>query len=219
MLLLLPLNGLLGLRDTLRVTFLGLGDPEDDDVDLPRLPGGGPRPLLGEIDLERDRPGLRIGERLRLRSGDLLGGGLRGRLGGERRLGGGGERLLTGLPRILLGGEPLGGGDLRLGGGEGERPRAGDAALLRGGVSPRRRGGGDSTRRRGGESSGRLGEPPLRPIGDLLAGFRRGGEGSLGRFDGPSFSALALSAFGVSFFGATAGAFRGGGGGGEAFCR
>lgn len=40
--------------------------------------------LLGEIDLDRDLAGLRIGERLRLRSGDLL-GGLRGRLGGELR--------------------------------------------------------------------------------------------------------------------------------------
>ena len=41
--------------------------------------------LLGDIDLERDRGGLRIGERLRLRlSGDLL-GGLRGRLGGDLR--------------------------------------------------------------------------------------------------------------------------------------
>ena len=39
--------------------------------------------LLGEIDLERERTGLRIGERLRLRlKGDLL-GGLRARLGGE----------------------------------------------------------------------------------------------------------------------------------------
>lgn len=35
------------------------------------------------MDLERDRAGLRIGERLRLRArGDLL-GGLRARLGGE----------------------------------------------------------------------------------------------------------------------------------------
>lgn len=134
MLLLLPLKGLLGLRDILRVTFRGLGDSEDDD--LPRLPAG-PRPLLGESDLERDRRGLRIGERLRLRSGDLL-GGLRARLGGERRLGGRGERLRTGLPRILLGGDPLGGGDLRLGGGDVERPLPGDAALLLGGVSPRR---------------------------------------------------------------------------------
>lgn len=39
--------------------------------------------LLGEIDLEPDLTGLRIGERLRLRPiGDLL-GGLRARLGGE----------------------------------------------------------------------------------------------------------------------------------------
>lgn len=36
--------------------------------------------LRGEADLERERPTLRTGERLRL-TGDLL-GGLRGRLGG-----------------------------------------------------------------------------------------------------------------------------------------
>lgn len=35
----------------------------------------------GESDLERDRIGRRIGERLRLRMGDLL-GGVRPRLGG-----------------------------------------------------------------------------------------------------------------------------------------
>lgn len=37
--------------------------------------------LLGERDLERECKGLRIGERVRLRSGDLL-GGERARLGG-----------------------------------------------------------------------------------------------------------------------------------------
>ena len=68
----------------------------------------------------------------------------------------------------------LGGGDLRLGGGDGERPLPGDATLLRGGVSPRRRRGGESARRRGGESGSRLGDPPLRAIGDLLRGESRG---------------------------------------------
>lgn len=59
------------------------------------------------MDLDRDRIGLLIGERLDRRPiGDLLGGLLARR--GERRLGGRGERLRTGLPRILLG-EPLGG--------------------------------------------------------------------------------------------------------------
>lgn len=39
--------------------------------------------LLGDVDLERERAGLRTGERLRLRLiGDRL-GGLRARLGGE----------------------------------------------------------------------------------------------------------------------------------------
>lgn len=89
------------------------------------------------MDLERDRAGLRIGERLRLRArGDLL-GGLRARLGGERRLGGRGERLRTGLPRILRG-EALTGDLSRLGGEDGERPLDGDGGLLLGGVSPRR---------------------------------------------------------------------------------
>jgi len=64
--MLLPLGGLLGLRllDTLLGPFLGgLGDREYES-DLPRL-NGGPRPLLGEIDLERDRRGRRGGgERL-----------------------------------------------------------------------------------------------------------------------------------------------------------
>lgn len=41
--------------------------------------------LRGESDLERERPGRRIGERLRLRCGDLL-GGLRARLAGELSL-------------------------------------------------------------------------------------------------------------------------------------
>jgi len=65
--MLLLLGGLLGLRllDTLLGPFLGgLGDREYDESDLPRL-NGGPRPLLGEIDLERDRRGRRGGgERL-----------------------------------------------------------------------------------------------------------------------------------------------------------
>lgn len=38
--------------------------------------------LRGEMDLERERTGLRIGDRLRLRIGDLL-GGLRSLLGGD----------------------------------------------------------------------------------------------------------------------------------------
>lgn len=135
MLELLPLKGLLGLRDILRATLRGLGDPEYED-DLPRLPTGA-LPLLGETDLEPDLTGLRIGERLRLRLiGDLL-GGLRARLGGERRLGGIGDLLRTGLPRILRG-EALTGDLFLLGGEEGERPRTGDAGLLLGGVSPRR---------------------------------------------------------------------------------
>lgn len=135
LLLLLPLRGLLlGLRlfDILRGALRGLGDPEYDE-DLPRLATGA-RPLRGESDLERERAGRRIGERLRLRSGDLL-GGLRARRGGVRRLGG--ERLRTGLPRILLG-EALKGDLYLLGGEEGERPLAGDAGLRLGGVSPRR---------------------------------------------------------------------------------
>jgi len=65
--MLLPLGGLLGLRllDTLLGPFLGggVGDREYDESDLPRL-NGGPRPLLGEIDLERERRGRRGGERL-----------------------------------------------------------------------------------------------------------------------------------------------------------
>lgn len=154
MLGLLPLIGLLGLRllDTLLGALRGLGDEEDEDVDLPRL-GGGPRPLLGdgdldgeriglltgERDLDGERIGLLTGERLRRRPiGDLRGGGLRTRLG-ERRLGGGGERRRTGLPRILLG-DPRGGDRYRLGGDEGERPLTGDIGLLlgTGGEPPRR---------------------------------------------------------------------------------
>lgn len=107
LLLLLRLIGLLGLRllDTFLVTFLGLGESEKDD-DLPRLLAGG-RTLLGEIELEGERTGLRIGDRIRLRLiGDLLGGGLLIRLG-EPRLGRG-ERLLIGLPRIRQG-DGLGG--------------------------------------------------------------------------------------------------------------
>jgi len=51
-------------RAAVALTFLGgLGDREYDESDLPRL-NGGPRPLLGEIDLERDRRGRRGGERL-----------------------------------------------------------------------------------------------------------------------------------------------------------
>lgn len=108
LLLLLRLIGLLGLRllDTFLAAFLGLGESEKDD-DLPRLPAGG-RALLGEIEFERERIGLRIGDLLRLRFiGDLLGGGLLTRLG-ERRLGGGERLLIGGLPRILRG-EGLGG--------------------------------------------------------------------------------------------------------------
>lgn len=193
MLLLLLLKDLLGLRDIFRGTFLGLGDPEYDD-DLPRLVAG-PRPLRGEIDLDRDRASLRLGDRLRLRLiGDLL-GGLRTRLGGERRLGGKGERLRMGLPRILT-------GERRLGGGDPERPLDGDTSLLLGEVSPRRAG--EPARRRGGESGSRLGDPPLRATGDLLRGERGGlrrGEASLGRF-GPSLSALTPSVFTASLFGA-----------------
>lgn len=209
MLLLLPLIDLLGLilLDTRLAPLRGGGLREPEDDDLPRLGTGGRPPLLGDIDLERERAGLRIGERLRLRIGDLL-GGLRGRLGGERRLRGG-ERRRIGLPRILLG-EPLAGDLSRLGaGGEGDRP-LGDAGRRLGGVPPRRRTGD----RRGGEPSGRLGDPPLRPIGDLLRGDGwsfRGGEDSLCRF-GPSLSisAPALSALTVSLLGAEETGFGGG---------
>lgn len=141
----------------------GLGDPEYDGDDRPRLATGGRPPLRGDTDLERERAGLRMGERVRLRSGDLL-GGLRALLGGDRRLGGRGERRRTGLPRILLG-EALAGDLSRLGAGEGDR----DPGRRLGGVPPRRRTG-ESARRRGGESSCRLGDTPLRPIGDLLRG-------------------------------------------------
>ena len=41
------------------------------------------RYLRGETDLERERAGLRIGERLQRRTGGDLLGGLRARLGGE----------------------------------------------------------------------------------------------------------------------------------------
>lgn len=156
------------------------------------------------MDLERERPGLRIGDRLRLRIGDLL-GGLRTLLRGDLRLRGGGDRLRTGLPRILLG-EPLGGDLYRLGGGEvGERPLDGDAGLRLGGVSPRRRIG-EPSLRRGGESGNLLGDAPLLGRGERLLGeitVFRCGEVSLGRL-GPSFSmsAPALSDFGVSLFGA-----------------
>lgn len=55
LLVLLPLTGLLGLRflDILRAPLRGLGEPEYDEPELARL-GGGPRPLRGETDLERE---------------------------------------------------------------------------------------------------------------------------------------------------------------------
>lgn len=190
---LLPLIALLGLRllETLRGALRGLGD-EEYDFDLPRL-AGGPRPLLGDMDLDRERAGLLIGERLRRRpTGDLL-GGLRACLG-DRRLGGSGERRRTGLPRTRRG-EPLGGDLRRLGGELGERPLTGDVGLLLGGgespllkgesarrrtgESARRRGGGGGGGR-GGESGSLLGEPlraigeALRATGDLLRGGERG---------------------------------------------
>lgn len=146
LLLLLPLIGRLGLPLLdIRLPPLrgGLGDLEYDD-DLPRLAAGGRPPLRGDIDLDRERIGRRIGERLRLRMGDRLRlrigdllGGLRALLGGDRRLGGG-ERRRRGLPRILLG-EALAGDLNLLGGGEADRrPLTGDAGRRRGGVSPRR---------------------------------------------------------------------------------
>jgi hypothetical protein len=151
--LLLPLGGLLGLRllDTLRGPLRGLGEGEDE-IDLPRL-GGGPLPLRGEIDREREWRGRRRGERLRRRGGGDLLGGLLNRLGGGDRLLGG-ERLRIGLPRPLLG-ESRRGDLLRRGGGggEGERLLTGDGGLRRGGggdPAPRFAGGGESGRRRGG---------------------------------------------------------------------
>lgn len=216
LLLLFPLSGLLGLRllDIFLGILLGLGELEYED-DLPRLPAG-PRPLRGEMDLERERPGLRIGDRLRLRIGDLL-RGLRTLLGGDLRLRGGGDRLRTGLPRILLG-DPLGGDLYRLGGGgeDGERPLDGDAGLRLGGVSPRRRLG-EPGLRRGGESGNLLGDAPLLGRGDRLLGEStvfRCGEVSLGRL-GPSFSMSALSDFEASLFGA----LETGLGGGDTFRR
>lgn len=156
LLVLLPLGGLLGLRllEILRGPFRGLGDGEDE-IDLPRL--GGPLPLRGEIDRERERRGRRRGERLRRRGGGDLLGGLLKRLGG-------GDRLLGGVR--LLGGERLLGdsriGDLlRRGGGEGERLLIGDGGLRRGGGGDpaARFAGGESGRRRGGgESALRFGE-------------------------------------------------------------
>lgn len=80
--------------DALRGPLCPLGDEELDD-DLPRLEVGS-LGLLGEKDLERERIGLLIGERLRLRlrpMGDLLRGEYARR--GERLLGG--ERLRAGL--------------------------------------------------------------------------------------------------------------------------
>lgn len=120
----------MGLFDILLGPLFGLGEGEPED-DLPLLIGG---LLRGEADLERERPILRTGERLRL-TGDLL-GGLRGRLGGgERRRGGKGERLRTGLPRTLRG-EPLR-GDLGRLSGDGDRP-LGDIGRLLLGDSPLR---------------------------------------------------------------------------------
>lgn len=152
------------------------------------------------MELERERPGLRIGDRLRLRIGDLL-GGLRSLLGGgDLRLRGRGDLLRTGLPRILLG-EPLGGDLYRLGGGEdGERPLDGDAGLRLGGVSPRRRIGEPGLRRWGESGDRLLGDKPLLGRGDRLLGESL----SLGRLGPPSFSAsaAALSDFGASLFGA-----------------
>lgn len=220
MLLLLPLTGLLGLRllEILRAPLRGLGDPEYDDSEFPRLGGGG-RPLRGDIDLELERRGLLIGERLRCRGGggDLL-GGLLGRLGGDRLLGGRGDRLRTGLPRPLLG--EIRAGDLCLRSGEGERLLRGEGGLRRGDASLRRFAGestrlrtGDSTRRRGEESGRRLGETTLLFGGDRLRGGERGflfGEVSLG-CGGASFSAggPTLSLGGASFFGAAGTAFIG----------
>jgi hypothetical protein len=176
-----PLKGLLlGLRllDILRPALRGgLSEAEEVDGDLPRLAGGGARPLRGESDLEGDRTGLLTGDRVRPRIGDLLGGILATRLGGVRRLGGRGLR--AGLPRTLLGEALI--GDLGRRGGDGERPLPGEVGLLFGGVTPRRKGDsgrrriGESARRRGGEPSGLLGDPPLRGPGDLLLG---GGDGS-----------------------------------------
>lgn len=117
----------------LRAPFLGLGDLEKDE-DLPRL--GGARPLRGEADLERERAGLRTGERLRRRiGGDLLGGLLARLTAGDLLLRGNGERLREGLARILRGETRAGDLSRR---GDGERLLTGEAALLRGGVSPRR---------------------------------------------------------------------------------
>lgn len=201
LLLLLPFKGLLGLLDILLGPLLGLGDRESED-DLPLLSGG---LLRGEADLDRERPILRTGERLRRRpTGDLL-GGLRARLGGgERRRGGKGDRLRTGLPRILRG-DPLT-GDLGRLDGDGDRP-LGDTGRLLFGDSPRRYGDslriGESPRRRGGGSI-LLGEPPLRTTGDLLGR----GEASLPRF-GPSFAASTPSGLVTSFLGGTAAALAG----------
>lgn len=138
---LLPLAGLLGgvrLLDIFRTPLRGLGEPERDELDLPRFRGGA-RPLRGETDLDRDRTGLRIGERVRRRGGGDLLGGLLARLGGERLLAGIGERLRSGLPRPLLGETRA--GDLCLRGtGDGDL-LLGETILRRGGgggVSPRR---------------------------------------------------------------------------------
>lgn len=155
LLVLLPLPPLLGLRllESFLAPLRGLGESEDDE-DLPRLCARF-RPLRGETDLECERAGLRIGERLCLR---YLLKGLRSRLGGERRLIGKGERLRTGLPRIRK-------GDLwRRGAGDLERRLAGESCLLLGGLPPRR---GEPVRGRG--------DSPLRrATGDFLRNGERG---------------------------------------------
>lgn len=216
LLVLLPLGGLLGLRllDTLRGPLRGLGDGEDE-IDLPRL-GGGPLPLRGEIDREREWRGRRRGERLRRRGGGDLLGGLLNRLGGGDRLLGG-ERLRIGLPRPLLG-ESRRGDLLRRGGGEGERLLRGDGGLRRGGggdTTPRFAGGESGRRRGGGEFAGRFGEGSDGGESALwFAGgdrLRGGGDGAFLRGDGSfvcggaslSATIITFSLCGASFFSGT----------------
>lgn len=88
-----PFTALLGLRlletflSPLGERFLESGDPEDNELDLPRFRGGVRTLRGGERDVDLERRGLRGGERLRRRIGDNLRGGLRPRLGGgDRRL-------------------------------------------------------------------------------------------------------------------------------------